>query len=550
MHDVWLLTRILLKNNQILPGNKKSPSKSSSWVQAGALGLLLCIYGVMLYFLFDNLFSSGFTGLAISFGLVALSTLILFGSIMIFPGVFYFSNDLPVLLPLPLKPAVIVAAKFIVVFISQSYLIAMIGLPMCIAAIKTGAVGILGALFLLLSVILCAAGLMLACGIVIMVLMTFLPLFANKDRFNLISGILMLAAVIGISILPSLMETSGPEDPAFMQLILDSQALINMVNGVFFLNPLAVSAAADGNVLSFLALVLCVALLAALFGLAASKLYLRAAAASLSSAPQKRSRKLDFQGEKRSVLSDMILLEIRELVRTPAFLINCVLGSFIMPMLFTAFVLFVPSFKELREIASGIELSALNSVIGMPFEMLCILAGVLGGIFLGGMNGVSATGITRMKDSGLAMMKSLPVRPSVWFNGIMICGFALSELGILLMLLPLNLFFGLSFLDNLLFVLGSIPSCLLLQVFGLCLDIRRPNLHWDNETAAVKQSLNTTIEIFGSWFLLVPIILLLVFVPIPLWISTVVIAAVIIILTIYGWRLQPKLYQKYLADRL
>jgi ABC-2 type transport system permease protein len=47
---------------------------------------------------------------------------------------------------------------------------------------------------------------------------------------------------------------------------------------------------------------------------------------------------------------------------------------------------------------------------------------------------------------------------------------------------------------------------LLSATFGLVINLKIPNLHWTNETAAVKQGLSSVVAMFGCWgFIFLPV---------------------------------------------
>ena len=45
----------------------------------------------------------------------------------------------------------------------------------------------------------------------------------------------------------------------------------------------------------------------------------------------------------------------------------------------------------------------------------------------------------------------------------------------------------------------TVVACFVQADFGLFLDLKRPNLHWTNETALVKQGLNPFLDMLLGW---------------------------------------------------
>ena len=71
-------------------------------------------------------------GMIIAMGLAIASIWVFLMSITNILTVFYYSNDIEVLLPLPLKPAQIISAKFLTVLITQYVMSSFILLPIFI----------------------------------------------------------------------------------------------------------------------------------------------------------------------------------------------------------------------------------------------------------------------------------------------------------------------------------------------------------------------------------------------------------------------------------
>ena len=51
----------------------------------------------------------------------------------------------------------------------------------------------------------------------------------------------------------------------------------------------------------------------------------------------------------------------------------------------------------------------------------------------------------------------------------------------------------------LLLIAVAIVASMMFAVLGLAINLKFPNLHWTNETQAVKQGLSSLLAIFGGW---------------------------------------------------
>lgn len=117
---------------------------------------------------------------------------------MVVPTVFYFSRDTQILLPLPLKPGSIVLAKTAMVLSGQLLLGMLFALPVFAAywTVHPDILRILVSLLILATLPLLPV---FAVGVVMMILMRFVPALRDKDRFNLVFGLLTLVMAVGVS---------------------------------------------------------------------------------------------------------------------------------------------------------------------------------------------------------------------------------------------------------------------------------------------------------------------------------------------------------------
>ena len=162
-----------------------------------------------------------------------------------------------------------------------------------------------------------------------MVLMYVVPALRNKDRFNLVFGILTLIVAVGISTLSS----SFGANPDMMAELMNNPEDLALINYVF---PQIAWAARSVTTLgiSDLCLYLGVTLLGlALFMFTARKLFLPAVTNMGSTIRKARSRGIE---KEHPAWLACLLVENRMLLRTPAWFMNCLLPSFLIVIIFSA----------------------------------------------------------------------------------------------------------------------------------------------------------------------------------------------------------------------
>ena len=122
------------------------------------------------------------------------------------------------------------------------------------------------------------------------------------------------------------------------------------------------------------------------------------------------------------------------------------------------------------------------------------------GSFMGGINMISSTAISR-EGTNAYFMKFIPVPVETQAFAKAACGIIISAVSGWLLLIPLHLVLSYPIYLDLIFVVGSLVSVIMTNLFGILIDLLRPKLVWEQEAAAVKQNLNGVISILLSFLL-------------------------------------------------
>ena len=190
----------------------------------------------------------------------------------------------------------------------------------------------------------------------------------------------------------------------------------------------------------------------------------------------------------QSPLKALTKREILEMLRTPAYLVNGLLGPVIMPTLMT--VLMIIPFTR---IDGGIA-EFLVSIGGAKKAMLPVCLFITGIMsMMMGMNSVASTAVSR-EGHRHSLMVSLPVDARTVVTSKLLSALFFSLLGIV----PPPIFCALVIPGfgpyALLMFLWSALLAFTGAVLGLIIDIGKPRLDWINETKAIKSNMN---QIFG-----------------------------------------------------
>ncbi|MEY8468910.1 hypothetical protein [Faecalibaculum rodentium] len=477
MSEAWLLFKVLFKNSMTLDLKTKKGRRGVVLMVV----LALCFVPTlgMLYMSFLDAFRQGMLDtLMMEAGMLIPCALTSVMALMVVPTVFYFSRDTDLLLPLPVTADSIVLAKTGMILTSQVLVGTVMALPIFAAywTVHPDILKILGSLLVLVTLPLLPVFIL---GLVMMVLMYVVPALRNKDRFNLVFGILTLIVAVGISTLSS----SFGANPDMMAELMNNPEDLALINYVF---PQIAWAARSVTTLgiSDLCLYLGVTLLGlALFMFTARKLFLPAVTNMGSTTRKARSRGIE---KEHPAWLACLLVENRMLLRTPAWFMNCLLPSFLIVIIFSAVFLI----QGVPALLADIDLPDLTP--WMP------AIGIMTGLFVGSMSMITSTTFSR-EGQNLWRMKVIPVsmRTQILSRGLL--GFLWSSAGCELFILVAAWLLKADLLDVLLMSAGSLVTNVFVNGLGLLTDGWHPHLIWDDDTGAVKNNFTAMIEMFVSW---------------------------------------------------
>ncbi len=228
------------------------------------------------------------------------------------------------------------------------------------------------------------------------------------------------------------------------------------------------------------------ALYALMFGGAFALVYLLVSVTYLRLVTtQKGGRKVQYKGKTRRSGKPFAALLKKELMRytkNPMIALNCFLGS-----VFFLILPFVGLFAgELRALAA----------FEIQEELALIIAVTLCAV--GSMNLISPASLS-LEGENLWIARSMPIKTEklLWakvvFHGLV------TGVPAAIASAALCIFFKIPFWYSAAALLSTLSFILLTDLFGLCLGIRMPNLHWTNELAAVKQSAAGVLSMFSDW---------------------------------------------------
>lgn len=446
---------------------------------------------VFLWKLTEQLFLAGLAfgqpHLALVNGALLVSVAGLFFGFFSVLSAFYFSQDLPALVPLPLRSWEILSAKLGVVLTGQYALNLLILLPLWIryGLLAQAGVGyVLSAVvvFFALPVLPLAVASLLA-----VLLMRVVNISRYRDKLTLFGGILLLVVVLGFQYW--LQNSLGTDDPNLLmeQLLSQADGLIKAVSRTFPPSLWAAQAMAYAHTaqgwLNLLYLVVASLVGVGVLYLIGEKVFFAGLLAGLEgSRGSRRKRMVKVEQREGRPIWTLANLEWKLFVRDPGFALNGLVGYVILPVM-----VLLPLFGQT---GGNNPFAELNLAEFSPF----LVAGGIALYFMSmtGLSMIPGTTFSR-EGSRLWIVRGLPLTIGELILAKAAGAQIVNTVGCLLGVVVVSFLLGWNWGAVL---AGSLLGILLawsLAVFLIIIDLRKPMLDWVNPVKAVKSNLNALV---------------------------------------------------------
>lgn len=496
MRKTILLTMTLLKNGSgnTVMGRSKSGrlSKQSILliVLAVAFTPLALSFGAMVSYLYDMLAPIQQEGVVLGLGLSLVSLAIFLFGIFYVINVFYFAQDIEALLPLPLTPAQVLTAKFNITLLYEYVTELIILAPILVAyGVKSGA-GIVyyvysAIIFLTLPIIPLVIGSVFA-----MIIMRITNIGKNKDRSRMIGGVAVIVLAVGFNIVFQRMNAGEMDESLLKQMLLSgNNSFVQLVTKMFPSVQFGANALLNSTVWAglgqLLLFLLLSALLFAVFAALGHWIYFKGVMGMSESAARRKlvsGEQLSRMTMQQSALKAYTWKEIRLLLRTPAYFLNCVLISFLWPVIILIPIFTQPEVMDMLRRAGSY--AAQGETAGLVLAAACSLF-----LFVSGSNHTSATSISR-EGTGIVVNKFLPIPYGTIIFAKVLSGWIMTLVSVLLLIITAVVIMQLSTTLAVMLAAMGLLVTLFSNLVGMMFDLNFPKLHWDNEQKAVKQNLN------------------------------------------------------------
>lgn len=490
MKDVFLLTKILLKNSL----NKNNGKQNS---EKGKIILYILVYGYIVGFV-------AYVAYACISSLIPLNQEILFLNIcfsgVIFLGIIqtlftslnflFFSKDIENLLPLPITPLKIIMSKFNCIIISQYFVCTAILFPVLITYGVLLNCAIQFYLVSLLIIALLPIVPVTISSFLIILVMKATKIVKNKEAVQYLSVFLTIALVIGIQILSSSRSGNNITNMELAENLVSKENTINNSYKFLFTLKPAINSIINYNnlngVKNLIILFIESLIIYVTVCYIVAKKYIKSVTSFISKGNKEgkkiNSSKVFFESK---LWKTYVKKEFKILVRNPIFFMQCILPSILFPFIFS--IPLVVEFKktESQNISILTEYFAgdINNSVGFGITLVIILV-----LYI--FNFISITAISRDGRDAL-FMKHIPLSMEKQIFYKILPGIILNIIPTLYVLVFEKILISQVSLEMILSV------CIISMLFNIfnnylviLIDLKNPKLNWISEYAVVKQNFN------------------------------------------------------------
>ena len=239
---------------------------------------------------------------------------------------FYFSGDIEHILPLPIKPKLLISSKFMSVLISESIMELLFLIAAFLGFLIVNGFNILNIVMSIIGVLTLPILPLVYCSIIALIIMKFTKLIKNKNNglTILLLGILIIIGMVAIGYL------NNDSITEFTHLLATGEVgFLNIMNYIFPSTYFLVEAVESTNIGAFIIYLLINAVAYVIFMMLADKLYIPGVKKISSNAfnSKKTLSQTLQEAKKTNYIKTYLSKELKILTRTPAFFSNCILSN-------------------------------------------------------------------------------------------------------------------------------------------------------------------------------------------------------------------------------
>ena len=479
------LTAVIMRSNSM---EEAASKKRKGWIIGFTVFVLLFVIfpvtvmtGIFTHIVTAQLAAAGHPefGVKFMYGIISVFSVV-FGINVIFNEL-YFEDDISYLLPLPIKAEELVLSRFLAVFIGEN----MMQFAVVIAVVTGfGTAYPMNVFRWIMSVVLGFLLPMIPMAVIAilgMLLMTFTRFIKKKETVRRISFVIILL-ILGAGAVMLLTIDVGDIVGYIIDGTVRNILFVRVLDAVFPQTGLIADYMANGSVLSlFVFIGLCVVSIL-LLALAAHFFYMESVTRLNETTHVQKSASAASASVTRTIGMTLFVKEMRMLVRTPAFLTNCVAANFIWPV-------FVPIFAKIMKADLGRgAVAAFFTDDGHKTISLMVMLAIT--MVTAAMNCLGSDAFSR-EGKGFDYMKFIPVGYRLQWNVKTAAAMVWTLAGTLPFFLFFVIYARFDLITAVLAIVMSGAASFFVTELGMLLDSLNPKLFWLDALSALRENYNT-----------------------------------------------------------
>ena len=494
------LTKIFLKSAyqdiNIINKETKKINKRSVFVW------LILIVSLALFYISNEiikaLVSSGYPEVFLSIYFLVLAIFIMFQTILVCTNIFYFSKDIELILPFPIKPVNLLIAKFNTLICTLYVSEAIFGIiPICIYGILTHST-LLFYIYAVLIFIFFPVFLALVLSIIMMFVMKISKFIKNKEIFQTIITLLLVTSIFIVeynvinNIFIQNKEIEIVENNfQIADKLIEFNNKIETSNKLFLVINPAVKVLKNSNlqnIFEIIKIILIDFITFIIFIFIGKKTYLKDILKNTSYLIKTSNKRINLykKCKKNIIFKAYIKKEFKNLFRNSMVFMQCVYPMII--SLITVIIISIILLPKLNEVLNNPDIKQLIGNLEFDLSIVYIILSGIQVLFM--ISPASLTSISR-DGKNASFMKYIPISyfrqilykglPQIFINSISV----IIIIGILYYAFP-----SIGIVNVLLVFISSMILNVLNSYSMIIVDLLNPKLEWDSEYEILKQNNN------------------------------------------------------------
>lgn len=494
------LTKIFLKSAyqdiNIINKETKKINKRSVFVW------LILIVSLALFYISNEiikaLVSSGYPEVFLSIYFLVLAIFIMFQTILVCTNIFYFSKDIELILPFPIKPVNLLIAKFNTLICTLYVSEAIFGIiPICIYGILTHST-LLFYIYAVLIFIFFPVFLALVLSIIMMFVMKISKFIKNKEIFQTIITLLLVTSIFIVeynvinNIFIQNKEIEIVENNfQIADKLIEFNNKIETSNKLFLVINPAVKVLKNSNlqnIFEIIKIILIDFITFIIFIFIGKKTYLKDILKNTSYLIKTSNKGINLykKCKKNIIFKAYIKKEIKNLFRNSMVFMQCVYPMII--SLITVIIISIILLPKLNEVLNNPDIKQLIGNLEFDLSIVYIILSGIQVLFM--ISPASLTSISR-DGKNASFMKYIPISyfrqilykglPQIFINSISV---------IIIVGILYYAFHSIGIVNVLLVFISSMILNALNSYSMIIVDLLNPKLEWDSEYEILKQNNN------------------------------------------------------------